>query len=156
VASGAGRRRTDRGSTLPLQIFLGLILLVLVAVVVDASAAYLRRQSLATLAEGAALQAADLGAQGVEMYGGAPQGERLALTESAARAAVADYLGKVGAYRRFPGLRATGVRVDAGDRSVVVVLRSPMELPLGVPGAATSTTVEATGTASVTVDSAQG
>ena len=41
-----------------------LVLAMLVALVTDASAAYLRRQGLDTLADGAALRGADLGATG--------------------------------------------------------------------------------------------
>ena len=44
-----------------------------VALVVDSSAAYLQRQGLDTLADGAALRGADLGATGEDVYqGGVP------------------------------------------------------------------------------------
>ena len=57
------------------------------AVVTDASAAYLQRQGLDTLADGAALTAADAGASGDEAYGDG-LGADLHLDADAARAAV--------------------------------------------------------------------
>ncbi|MFT4082729.1 MAG: pilus assembly protein TadG-related protein [Nocardioides sp.] len=143
----------ERGSTIPLIVGFVVVLALLVAVVVDVSAAYLRRQSLDTLADGAALTAADLGASGSELYdGGLARGDRLRLTSATARRAVADYLRRTGAYGRYPGLRLGAVRVRAGTREVEVELSSRVALPLRFPGAAGSTRVGATGTASVTLD----
>ena len=141
------RRRGERGSATPLILgFFGILLLTIV-VVVDASAAYLERQSLATMAEGAALQGADLGAQGIEVYTGGFGDQPLELTESSARAAVRDYLADVGAYRDHPGLsyvvRVTGARVE-------VSLTATLDLPLGFPGV--DGTVEVTGTGSAIAD----
>src|SRR6476646_3726109 len=85
-------RRTDRGSTIPLIVgFVG-VLIVAGAVVVDATAAFLQRQGLDTLADGAALRGADLGAQGLEVYAGGLGADRLTVSEPAARTAVAGYL----------------------------------------------------------------
>ena len=55
--------RDQHGSVTPLLIGFALILATLVAVVVDASAAYLRRQGMNSLADAAALSATD-GLQG--------------------------------------------------------------------------------------------
>src|SRR4051794_24556381 len=99
----------------------------LVALVVDTSAAYLQRQGLDTLADGAALRGADLGATGEDVYEGGVPAETLALTRSQARSAVADYLRDAGAYARYPGLSYT-VRIE-GDR-VEVSLHAPLDLPL--------------------------
>lgn len=124
--------RAQRGSATPLILAFVAIILLLVAVVVDASAAYLARQRLDELADGAALQGADLGAQGRDVYdGGLARGD-LATTRREAERAVRAYLRDSGARQDHPGLRAS-VRVE-GDR-VVVELVAPVDLPLGVPGA---------------------
>lgn len=138
--------RGERGSSTPLLLaFVGIILL-LVAVVVDASAAYLARQRLDELADGAALQGADLGAQGRDVYVGGLDDGDLAITRREAERAVLAYLRDSGAQRDHPGLRAA-VRVE-GDR-VVVELVAPMDLPLGLPGAPAVTTVRSVGSAVV-------
>jgi hypothetical protein len=141
--------RSERGTTIPLIVgFIGL-LLVAGAVVVDVTAAYLQRQSLDTLADGAALRGADLGAQGLEVYAGGLDADRLQLTEQAARAAVADYLSDTGAYARFPGLR---FEVSVGPERVIVGLHAPVDLPLQVPGSPDRPVVGGSGSAAVTVD----
>ena len=56
----------QRGSTIPLIVGFTAVLLVAAGAVVDATAAWLQRQSLENVADGAALQAADLGAEGLE------------------------------------------------------------------------------------------
>jgi hypothetical protein len=144
-------RRTERGSTIPLIIGFALVLALVVAFVVDASAAYLRRQALDTLADGAALQGADLGAAGTEVYGGGLGASELELTPDLAQQAVDDYLARIGAYRRYPGLRAA-VTVDRTARRVLVHLRAPLHLPLGIPGSPAHPVVGAEGSASVVVD----
>ena len=131
----------------PLIVGLALVLALAVAVVVDASAAYLHRQGLATLADGAALAGADGGAEADEIYlSGIPE-DRLAQRADRARVAVADYLTAAGARERYPGLDVA-VRVE-GDR-VVVALRAPLELPLTVPGAPERPIVAADAAAVVT------
>lgn len=147
-------RRADRdlGSTIPLIIGFAIVLLLLVAVVVDTSAAYLRRQGLDTLADGAALRGADLGASGMEVYAGGMSGQRMRLTESSIRAVVQEYLRDAGAYRRYPRLALSSVRVSADRRDVTVRIRTPVDLPLHVPGSPVTTTVSATSTAAVAID----
>lgn len=136
--------RTDRGSVAPLVVGFAMVLLMTIAVVVDASAAFLQRQNLATLAEGAALQGADLGAEGREVYVGGLGEQPLQITESSARAAVAAYLRDVGAYRDHPDL-SFGVAVD-GTR-VEVRITAAAEFPLTFPGIASSADVTGTGSA---------
>ncbi len=146
------RHRTDeRGQTTLMIVGFAFVLAMAVAMVVDASAAYLQRQGLDTVADGAALRGADLGATGREVYtGGVPSG-RLELTAAAVRASVHDYLAATGAYGRYPGLRFD-VAVDAAASSVTVHLEAPLDLPLTVPGSPGVATVGATGSAVVVAE----
>ncbi|WP_244242385.1 pilus assembly protein TadG-related protein [Nocardioides seonyuensis] len=124
------------------------ILLMAIVVVIDASAAYLQRQGLDSLADGAALYGADLGADGIYEHGvGA---ERLMPEEEAVRAAVADYLVRTRAQQRYPGIDVSVV-VHEADRSVTVALEAPLDLPLQIPGSPAQPIVAASSTASVTV-----
>lgn len=136
----------ERGSSAVLVIGFAGFLAMTIAMVVDASAAYLQRQGLDTLADGAALHGADLGATGRDVYEGGVPDERLELTAAQARAAVRDYLRDVGAYRKFPGL-SYDVRVDA--TRITVELHAPVDLPLSVPGSPDHPVVGATGSAVV-------
>lgn len=141
--------RDELGSVSVLIIGFAAVLLLAVAVVVDASAAYLQRQGLDTLADGAALRGADLGATGEDVYqGGVPTGD-LELTAARARAAVHDYLADVGAYRKYPGLAA---HVAVTDTTVEVRLTAPVDLPLTIPGSPDHPTVGAHGAAVVSPD----
>ena len=143
--------RSERGSTIPLIIGFALVIALVVGVVVDATAAYLRRQQLDSLADGAALRGADLGAAGTEVYGGGLGAVDLELTPAAARQAVDDYLTAIGAYGRYPGLRAS-VTVNAATRRVIVHLSAPADLPLHVPGSPAHPFVGADGSAVVALD----
>jgi hypothetical protein len=122
-----------------------------VAVVTDASAAYLQRQGLDNLADGAALAGADLGAAGGDAYSDGLGDGRLMVTEAEARAAVHDYLQRAGARLRYPGLTAT-VDADPATQTVRVRLTAPLHLPLKVPGGQGSALIGATGAAVVAVD----
>lgn len=135
---------SERGSVTPLIVGFVVILLAMIAVVVDASAAFLRRQELATLAEGAALQGADLGAAGSEVYAGGLGETPLLLTESTARAAVAAYLADVGAYEDHPDLTFT---VEVTETRVDVRVTASADFPLTFPGIASSAQVTGTGSA---------
>jgi putative Flp pilus-assembly TadE/G-like protein len=120
---------SERGQTSLLIIGLAVVVMLLVAVVVDASAAYLRRTGLDSLADGAALAAAD-GVQGRQVYEGG-LGKRADIDPVVARRYVAEYLREAGATRRFPGLRYD---VEAGADRVVVHVAAPMRLPINPPG----------------------
>jgi len=143
------RRRDERGQATLLIVGFAVVLAMVVALVVDSTAAYLQRQGLDTLADGAALSGADLGATGRDVYEGGVPPDTLALTRAQARAAVGAYLQQAGAYARFPGLTYT-VLVER-DR-VVVHVSAPLDLPLSIPGSPAHTTVDADGSAVVGVD----
>jgi hypothetical protein len=142
------RRRDERGQVTLLIIGFASILLMAIVVVIDASAAYLQRQGLDNLADGAALYGADLGSAGIYEQG--LDGERLTQQEAAVEAAVRDYLVRADAGARYPGIDV-GVRVDPVGRSVTVRLSAPLHLPLTIPGSPSSPTVGASSTAAVTV-----
>lgn len=144
----AEHHRGERGSTIPLIVGFTSILLVAGAVVIDASAGYLQRQSLGSLADGAALYGADAGAEGLEVYGGG-LGQRLRLTQAEASAAVGDYLARTGAPDRYPGL---SYEVRVTTERVEVHLAAPLDLPLHVPGSPSHPSVGATGVAAVALD----
>ena len=121
--------RPERGQTSLLIIGFALVIAMLVAVVVDASAAYLRRQDLDALADGAALAATDAIRADQVYVGGL--GARAALDPVAARSYVASYLQQSGAAARFPGLAWS---VSVGPDTVVVRVVAPLDLPLRLPG----------------------
>jgi Putative Flp pilus-assembly TadE/G-like len=122
-------RRDERGTASLMIVGFAVVAIMMVGVVVDASAAYLRRCGLDSLADGAALAAAD-GIQGRQVYEGG-LGERARVDPAVARAYVDRYLRDSGAGRRYPGL---GYTVDAGADRVVVHLTAPLDLPITPPG----------------------
>ena len=122
-------RRDERGQTTLLIIGFAIVAIMMVAVVVDASAAYLRRTGLDSLADGAALSAAD-GVQGRQVYEGG-LGKRAQIDPVVARRYVAEYLRDTGATRRYPGL---AYDVDASTDRVVVHVAAPLDLPITPPG----------------------
>ena len=150
MAERPRRRGDERGQATVLIIGLAVVLLMMTAVVTDTSAAYLQRQGLDTLADGAALTGADAGASGSEAYA-AGLGDDLVLDAEVARAAVLGYLHRVGAFDRYPGLTAE-VRVDQAEQRVLVTVHAPIRLPLHVPGSPQRASVGATGAAGVGLD----
>jgi len=132
---------------------LAVVLMTTIAVVVDATAAYLQRQGLMTLADGAALAGADAGSRNEpDLYrDGVADDPRLDLQQRLTAAAVADHLAATGAHADYPGLSWTVALADGGD-SVVVRVRAPLDLPLDFPGAPSSAPVSATSSATVQLD----
>jgi hypothetical protein len=139
-------RRGARGQTTVLIVGLAVVAIMMVAVVVDASAAYLRRAGLDSLADGAALAAAD-GVEGRQVYEGG-LGERAEIDPEAARRYVTEYLVATGAARRFPGLT---YGVQTGTDRIVVHLRSPLDLPISPAGWDSRPTISATAASVVVV-----
>ena len=138
------RPRDERGSVTPLIIGFAVVVALLVATGVDASAAYLRRQGLNSAADAAALSATD-GIQGEQVYTHG-LGKRAEIDPVAARAYVADYFASSGIQRRFPGLDYS---VRTTQNTVVVRVSTPLDLPFRVPGVGTN--VPVTGTAASVV-----
>ena len=112
---------------------------------VDASAAYLRRQGLNSAADAAALAATD-GIQGEQVY-----------THGLGKRAEIDPVGRAPLRRgllrqqRHPrgASRASTTRCETTANTVVVRVVAPMDLPLRVPGVGTD--VPVTGTAASVV-----
>ncbi len=123
------RKRDERGQTSLLIMGFFVILSLLVGVVVDASAAYLRRQGFNSLADGAVLAAAD-GVKAEQVYDGGLDGHGQ-VDPRVARRYAEQYLDQAGADRRYPGL---GLAVFVDGDSVIVKLAAPLDLPIGQPG----------------------
>ncbi len=138
--------REGRGQTTVLIVGFAIVAIMMVAVVVDASAAYLRRSGLDSLADGAALAAAD-GIEGRQVYEGG-LGERAEIDAEAARRDVTGYLVATGAASRYPGL---SYRVETSTDRVVVRLASPLDLPITPPGWESRPTISATAASVVVV-----
>jgi uncharacterized membrane protein len=140
------RTRDERGTVSVLIIGFTLVIALLVAVVVDASAAYLRRQGLNSIADAAALAATD-GLQGDQVYTQG-LGDRADIDAAAARTYVDAYFRSSGAAQRFPGLAYV---VDTSANTVIVRVTAPMDLPLRVPGVGEGTLVRGTAASVVVV-----
>lgn len=146
-------RHDERGQTTPLIVGLAVVVMMLIAVVVDASAAYLQRQGLASVADGAALAGADAGSRNEpDLYAdGLADRPRLDQRRALAAAAVAEHLRRTGAHADYPGLRWS-VSVEGGDDRVVVRVHAPLELPLTFPGTPQTASISAAASATVQLD----
>jgi hypothetical protein len=130
----------------PLIIGFAVVVVLLVGAVVDASAAYLRRQGLNSAADAAALAATDgIQGEGVYTHG---LGQRADIDPAAARRYVEDYVTSSGIRRRFPGLDYS---VETTADTVVVRIVAPTDLPLHVPGVGTNVPVSGTAASVVVV-----
>jgi Putative Flp pilus-assembly TadE/G-like len=147
-------RRGEQGQSAVLIVGLASFLLLAIVVVIDASAAFLQRQGLDTVADGAALAGADAGSRDLEsLYGSGVRSQpRLDQAEALARAAVEEYLDRTGARTEYPGLRYE-VGFDLTDNSVVVQVEAPLDLPLTIPGSPSRPVVGTVGSAVVQVES---
>jgi putative Flp pilus-assembly TadE/G-like protein len=140
------RARTDSGQITAMLVLLGICLLLAIIAVTDISGSYLRRQSAASLADGAALSASD-SAVAAGVYSRADAGY-VDIDPAAASAAVRAYLQRVGAFAEYPGLDVQ-VRVDG--HVVKVLLSMPYELPVTMPGVPTTTTIHGRAAAEVPI-----
>lgn len=149
VRRPASRSEDQRGQTSLFIVGLAVVLMMATAVGVDSSAAFLYRQRLDSIADGAALAGADAGANGWEVYGDGLSGDRLDVVRHEAAAGVHDYLVSLHAYVEHPGLTS---HVEVVDGAVRVTIRAPMSLPLTLPGSQDGVLVAAVGSAAVTTE----
>jgi Flp pilus assembly protein TadG len=119
------RRRGEDGQLLVLTAFLGVVLILLVAVVVDVSAAFLARRNLSSQADGAALAAAQ--SLDLDAYYAGEGGDLLPLGD--VDEAVRDYVAA-----NFPGTTVEDVDLVDGGTAVSVTLSTHLDLPLSPPG----------------------
>ena len=139
-----GARSDEQGQITLLVLGLAAIAAALVVVAVDASSVFLARRSLAGIADGAALAAA----QSVDVnaiYRGT-SGAAVPLTNDGATgvpAVVAGYLAEAAA--RYPGLAGEGVTPDG--RTAAVQVRRTVRLPFAAVLGVDDVTVTATATA---------
>ena len=138
--------RSEEGHVTVMIVGFFVVVALMCVVVIDASAAYLRRQQLGSLADGAALAAAD-GAQGLEVYEGG-LGELAEVDAAAAQEHVQRYLATVGAAEEHPGLVAS---VHTDGNMVTVTLQAPLQLPISPPGWNGTTVVAGSASAVVPV-----
>ncbi|MGV8882960.1 MAG: pilus assembly protein TadG-related protein [Rhodoglobus sp.] len=126
------RAYSEEGSTVPLTIFFGVLCLVVVLIAVAATSLYLERKRLFTLADGAAISAAESFDLATVIR--TPDGVRPALSSDAVASAVDEYLVAAGA-EALEDLRVERAEsVDA--RSATVTLSAwwrPPVLTLVVP-----------------------
>ncbi|RYE77289.1 MAG: hypothetical protein EOO74_07120 [Myxococcales bacterium] len=132
----------ERGSITPLVIGFTVMLVMLVGVVVNASAAFLKRQQLNSLADAAALAATE-GVEGEQVYTGG-LGERAEIDPAVARARAADQLLAAG----VAGLR---FRIVTRTDSVTVHLDAPIDLPFRIGDLGQAVMISGSGTGVVTV-----
>lgn len=125
--------RDERGTVTVMTIGFLMLLGLLTVVVVDSSAAFLERQRLNNLADGAALAAAD-GLDEADFY----TDHRVVLDADEARRLVSDYLA---------GEQLRVVVVSADGDTVSVHIERKLDLALTPPGWASSTTIVADATA---------
>lgn len=118
-----GAARDDRGSVLLLTLGFVVVIVMAIGVVVDTSAVFLQRRSLAALADGAALA----GAQSIDVDAYYRRGAPAALRPSSSqvRSDVLDYLRSAGAER--DGVRVERIAVEGGV--VIVSLRRTARAP---------------------------
>jgi hypothetical protein len=130
------RRRSERGQVTVMIVGFFIVVGLLTAVVIDASVAYLRNQSLNSLADGAALAAVD-GIEGEQVYSG-DLGRRAEIDPDLAQRYVQQYLHDVGAYDEYSSL---DYAVQTSDERVIVEVYAPVALPITPPGWDESTIV---------------
>lgn len=129
ISLGRSRHRDDAGQVSLLIVGFVAILVLLIGVVVDASAAFLQRAGLNSLADAAALAATD-GLQGDQVYLHG-LGERAKIDPRRAAAYAGEYLAASGARETYPGIRSV---VSVTNDTVNVHLSASLRLPIPIPG----------------------
>jgi hypothetical protein len=127
-------------------VIFALCLLLTIVAVTDLSAAYLRRQTAMSLADGASLAATGAAAAGSIYHPGHRQ--YVPINQAAATAAVRRYLATTGAYGDYPGLRS---HVQVVGHRVRVLLTMPYRLPIPLPGVKQVTIIHATSAAELPI-----
>jgi uncharacterized membrane protein len=125
----------DEGSVLVLTVGFAVVVMLLVGVVVDASKLFLTRRALASVADGAALAAAqqvDLAA----VYRG-EDAAALPLSPAAAQAAVTAYVREAAGQTGIVDLRVVAVQVAGPNVSVTLAARAELPLVGAVTGVVT-------------------
>lgn len=147
-AAGTGRPAagTEHGSVTVFGLGFCVILLLALAGVAATSSVYLARRSLASVADGAAVAAADA-IRDTDVLAGLPA-DRIGLDGSAAAAAVEDSIAESGAPSRFVAFAWDAGLADGG-RTVVVIVRASAPIPLATSlfGVRKQVTVRARATA---------
>lgn len=121
-------RNRESGQITLMAIGFAVVLALAVAVVANASNAFLQRRSLASWTDGAVTVAAQHVAHD-RLYSGAPV-TTLPLSEAAARDAVLDYVARHGLTARFDGFGVDHVTVESAASRVTVELGASVPLML--------------------------
>lgn len=134
VGRRVGRVRTgeDSGQVLLLALVYGLIAVLLVLVVVAASAVHLDRKRLLAMADAAALDASDAIDEPAyfEATGRAEGIDAVPVTDATVRDSVTAYLQRQDASSRFTDLAVDGGSTGTPDGTTVVVTLTARSLPL--------------------------
>jgi hypothetical protein len=144
LGGGHGRGCGEEGQTTLMIIGFAVIVLLVVTVVANASAAFLVRRSLSSWADGAAVVAAQSVAEEAVYTG--EMGDVLPLSQASARESVGAFVARHGLAGRFQAFRVDGVAVRA-DGAVTVTLGTRMPLVLVndvVPGRSVPVVASAT------------
>jgi hypothetical protein len=128
ASASAGRQRDEEGQVAVLIIGFVAISLLILTVVMAASAVYIERKKLLSVADGAALAAADtFTLADVETGEGAPVPR---LSDGAVHGAVQRYLAETGAAGRFSGLAVSGGTGSPESRTAHVELSAVVHPPM--------------------------
>ena len=128
----SGVRTDDAGQVLLLALLYGLIALLLVLVVVAASAVHLDRKRLLALADAAALDAADAVDEAAYFEATARAGgiDAVPVTDATVRESVVAYLQRQDAPSRFIDLSVDAAATGTPDGQSAVVVLTARSLPL--------------------------
>jgi uncharacterized membrane protein len=130
TVAGANSRRGESGQITIMIIAFAVIAALAVGVVVNASAAFLQRRSLASWADGAALAATQSVDHG-RLYSEGAHGS-LPLSDAGVRSAVSAYVSRHDLEGRFSKFQVEAITVDRGEGRVTVRLSATVPLaPIG-------------------------